>query len=179
MNLLFVCTFNICRSVLAERLARRELELRASDFTVQSAGTHAVPGEPMHPYVTEVLRQRGASCDGFTSRRLASADVSGADLILTATTAHRDDVIAASPDALRKTFALKEFLRLAAFVPTGHHEGAALVQEVSAMRGRTGYVKPIEDDIPDPPATMAAFESCAAVLGTSISGVLDTICKRG
>jgi protein-tyrosine phosphatase len=59
-TILFVCTGNICRSALAERLGRAYLNqwLRdtASAIRVVSAGTQAVVGSAMHPDSALVLR---------------------------------------------------------------------------------------------------------------------------
>ena len=46
MKLLFVCSGNICRSPMAEALAKRELERRDFPAVVTSAGTLGIFGEP-------------------------------------------------------------------------------------------------------------------------------------
>jgi protein-tyrosine-phosphatase len=54
MNVLFVCTANGGRSVMAERLLRREAGGR---HAARSAGSN--PGTAAHPQVVDVLRELG------------------------------------------------------------------------------------------------------------------------
>ncbi|HEX9528470.1 MAG TPA: hypothetical protein VF951_13310, partial [Streptosporangiaceae bacterium] len=73
-GILFVCTGNVCRSVIAERLARRGLRARlgadARRFRVASAGIAGLDGCPVHPYTAEALSWLGADADGFVSHAL-------------------------------------------------------------------------------------------------------------
>ena len=122
-GILFVCTGNLCRSVIAERLARRGLHARlgadACRFRVASAGIAALDGCPVHPYTAEALGRLGTDADGVVSRALTAADVDAADLILTADRKHRDAVMAMRPGASRRAYLLREFARLAAVAPFG------------------------------------------------------------
>jgi protein-tyrosine phosphatase len=121
-RVLHVCVGNVCRSVLAEHLMR-DAALRlarggnpcrpAGLLTVASAGTQAVPGRAMNPHIAAILAARGIRPDGFRSTRFTPTAALGADLILTATRAERNAVVAAKPAALRRTFTLNEFARLA------------------------------------------------------------------
>lgn len=116
-GILFVCTGNLCRSVIAEQLARRGLRARlgvgARGFRVSSAGTAALDGCPVHPYTAEALSSLGADADVAASHALTAADIDAADLILAAGQEHRDAVLAARPSASRRAYLLREFARLA------------------------------------------------------------------
>ena len=122
-GILFVCTGNLCRSVIAERLARRGLHARlgadACRFRVASAGIAALDGCLVHPYTAEALGRLGADADGVVSHALTADDVEAADLILTAGREHRDAVMAMRPGASRRAYLLREFARLAAVAPLG------------------------------------------------------------
>src|SRR4051795_1365012 len=111
-TVLFVCTGNICRSALAERLGRAYLdEVLAEDSAavrLVSAGTQAVVGSAMHPDSALVLRGFGGNPDGFVARQLTDGLVMDADLVLTMTRGHRRDVLTLAPRALARTFTLRE-----------------------------------------------------------------------
>jgi protein-tyrosine phosphatase len=191
-RLLYVCVANVCRSVLAERLTRRGVAVRLGDraesFHIGSAGTEAMPGRDMHPYVHHALQARGADGAGFASRRLTTGLVSGSDLVLTATAAERDRAIELVPAGLRRTFTIREFARLAhhADPPPVHpsplpdlaDDARVAVAAAHGMRGQVPYVDPADEDIPDPEPTRAAFEQCAASLAAWLEPVLAALCRR-
>ncbi len=74
MRLLFVCTGNVCRSSIAERLAgawvRQKLAHSPEADTVQinSAGLSAVAGRPIDPHSAAALVDLGGDPTGFRSR---------------------------------------------------------------------------------------------------------------
>jgi protein-tyrosine phosphatase len=170
--LLFVCHANICRSPMAERLARHELgENRAA-----SAGTHALPDEPMHPSAARVLRERGADPDGFRSRRLSAELVASADLVLTATRQERSVCVALAPSAVGRAFTIRQFGRLAGAVPRRKATTAELLDEIRAVRGRLQPVGPEEDDLADPVyGSVADFRACATEIRRSLDPALALI----
>ncbi|GAA1890920.1 hypothetical protein [Lapillicoccus jejuensis] len=98
-HLLFVCSANRARSVLAELHARRLLlRYDAPSLTVASAGTEAVAGEPVWPPAMLAARGAGLDPSAHRSRPLAASLVAEADLVLTATRAQRDAVRARFAD---------------------------------------------------------------------------------
>ncbi|WP_430334163.1 low molecular weight phosphatase family protein [Rhodococcus sp. ACT016] len=143
MQLLFVCTGNICRSPSAERLATAWAARNgASDLTASSAGTRAVVGSGIEPTAAHILSMLGGDPDGFVARRLTPAIAGSADLILTMTESHRDAVLRIAPRQLKRTFTLLEAAHLAAAV------GPATVAELAAARGTVA--RPANADVPDP-----------------------------
>ncbi|WP_162450338.1 protein tyrosine phosphatase [Phytoactinopolyspora mesophila] len=202
-RVLYVCVHNVCRSVLAERLARSYLANRQGAFAehvyVGSAGTRAIPGQPMHPYVGDVLRTRDADIGDFTSKRLTARLVMESDLVLAATAEERDRAISMAPAALGRTFTICEFARLVGLAERGYegfgvdafdhdeNEGADgseggvartagnIVHAAHQMRGQGPYVPPVTDDIPDPPPTREAFEKCADRVEKGVWGGLGLI----
>ncbi len=114
-RVLVVCTGNICRSPLAERLLQARLADRGvdlSDVVVASAGTRAVIGYPMDEVAADELARVGGDPAGHVARQLTSTIVGSADLIVTATLAHRSEVVTVHPPALRYAFGLLELVRL-------------------------------------------------------------------
>jgi protein-tyrosine phosphatase len=150
-HILLVCTGNICRSPLAERLLRVGLAAglgpaAADSYHVSSAGTRAWEGSPMDRTAARELRRLGGDPAGFRSRQLVAAHVEAADLVLTATVAHRSVVLSETPEALRRTFTIRELAGLApALIPD--KDLARLVAQGAASRGAV----PSDDlDIIDP-----------------------------
>ena len=111
-TVLLVCTGNICRSALAERLSRaflnEALGEHAGEVRLVSAGVGAVVGSGMHPDSALVLRGLGGDPDDFRARQLVDDMAIDADLTLTMTRAHRREVLKVAPRALSRTFTLRE-----------------------------------------------------------------------
>jgi low molecular weight protein-tyrosine phosphatase len=178
-RILFVCTGNMCRSPLAERLARARLLGRgAVAVEVMSAGTHAVVGAPVHSDTADVLLRLGGDPAGFTARQLTEEIIGSADLILTATAAHREFVVAMCPGAVGRAFTILEFCALAATVPAASVKAAAdapgraraLTAAVSALRREMADVPPGGLDIPDPVGRPMAVQEATAL---AIARALD------
>jgi protein-tyrosine-phosphatase len=158
-TVLLVCTGNICRSALAERLGRAFLAQvmgeGAGAVRLVSAGTRAVVDSAMHPHSALVLRGFGAEAGDFRARQLVERMAADADLTLTMTRDHRREVLRHVPRALGRTFTLREaadLLRLVGDTQPGgadlSERGRALVKEMAAQRPlRHGDA---DDDVPDP-----------------------------
>ena len=113
VRILTVCTGNICRSPVAERILQAGLdEVRPGTFKVRSAGTLAVVGAPVQLPSARIIESRGGSPDGFAARQLTPGMLRGADIILTLTASHRSDVARLEPSVLRRAFTIREFARM-------------------------------------------------------------------
>jgi protein-tyrosine phosphatase len=112
MRLLFVCTGNICRSPLAERLsstwAEQSLGAGAATVHIASAGTDALEGKSMDTRSAAALVKLGGDPTGFIARTIVPEMADSADLVLTMTRRQRRLVLAQAPRALRHTFTLPE-----------------------------------------------------------------------
>ncbi|MHB8451676.1 MAG: arsenate reductase/protein-tyrosine-phosphatase family protein, partial [Mycobacteriales bacterium] len=141
---LHVCTGNICRSPIAERLMRAALDALpgGAGVAVASSGTAALVGSAMSPEAAAVLAELGVDPVGFRARDLTADQVAAAALVLTATREHRARVVSLHPPAAVRAFTLREFARLTAGVrPAALPPGApalrlpALVQAAHQRRG--------------------------------------------
>lgn len=111
-SVLFVCTGNSCRSVMAEGLMKKYLKvLGKNDITVRSAGVHASAGYPPTDETINVMGEEGIDAGGIRSSALTEEAIKSADLILVMTAAHRNEVIRRVPEASSKTFLLKGYGR--------------------------------------------------------------------
>ena len=107
--ILCVCTGNVCRSPVAERLLAVRL---GPTVSVVSAGTLGLTGRAIEPQMAAHLAALGLADVGFTARRLTEADVGRADLVLGLTREHRAEAVELAPSAVRRAFTLLEFARL-------------------------------------------------------------------
>ncbi|MEU2734088.1 low molecular weight phosphatase family protein [Streptomyces sp. NPDC007095] len=170
-RVLFVCTGNVHRSVLAERLLSARLP-PGSALRPESAGTQARPWSGMEASTRAVLEELGGDGSGFTARPLTARLVAGATLVLGLAREHREAAVRLAPSAMRRCFTLKEFVRLAVGgadevrggesaataqggVPDGEVPRVvdgfdAVVAAPAGRRGATAPVPPAEDDISDP-----------------------------
>jgi protein-tyrosine phosphatase len=113
VKILTVCTGNICRSPVAERLLQAGLDQAVpGGFQVASAGTRAMVGEPMQPISAEIVRTFGGDPEGFAARQLTPAILRGVDLVLTMTSGHRGEVLQLDASLLKRTFTIREFARM-------------------------------------------------------------------
>jgi len=116
VDLLFVCTGNICRSPVAERLTARWADeaLGGEAFSVGSAGTDAEVGRGIHPASAAALVELGGNPDGFTARSLVAGEAEQAGLVLTMTRRQRHVVLRDAPRAMQRCFTLPEAAELLA-----------------------------------------------------------------
>lgn len=156
VRLLFVCTGNLCRSAAADRIVSAWAARSGRSVAVRSAGTRAPVGRPIHPSTERALRRHQVPAGDFTSRLLSEADVEWADLVLTMTGQHREEVLAVSPRGMHKCFTLLEAAALCAAVPParpsppGMRRGAAVAAALREARMQFARAHGPDFDIIDP-----------------------------
>ena len=194
LDILTVCTGNICRSPLAAQL----LATRLADLgvTVSSAGTRARGGTPMTPEAQALAADRGIPSSlsaEHAARYLTPAHVTAADLVLAMTRDHRREIVELDPSRVRTAFTVRELARLAADV--SHDElraaasavagsGSAVSAEARArfaaalavVAGRRGLVlppaSPDDDDVIDPYGrSTATYERSADEMAPGLAAV--------
>jgi sulfate adenylyltransferase len=111
IQVLFVCTANICRSAFAEALSRNLLG-EQDEVTVTSAGIHGFVDRPMDLPMAVEVASRGGDAGYFRSRKLTFDMVDKADLVLTAEVAHRSYILDDRPAVFRRMFTFGQFARM-------------------------------------------------------------------
>lgn len=131
-RILFVCTGNTCRSLMAEGIALkmlRSLNLEG-EIEVSSAGLAAFPDAPGSPEALGVLSGEGIDLSDHRAVQLNSEMVRRADLILTMTASQKRQVLELFPEARGKVYILKEFVD-----PVAHpEENLRLTQLVDLIK---------------------------------------------
>ncbi|MDP3044033.1 MAG: low molecular weight protein arginine phosphatase [Eubacteriales bacterium] len=113
ITILFVCTGNTCRSPMAAGLARHLLaqggELRVQ---VLSAGVWALPGAKATEEAVEALAEQGIDISEHRSTMLTADLIEQADVVLTMTATHKQNVLQAGGQAEHKVFTIGEYARM-------------------------------------------------------------------
>lgn len=164
-RVLAVCHANHCRSPIVEHLLRRAADAARLGWVVTSAGTHARPGQPCHPYTSRVLIERGVDASDFRSTALAAAGLAGADLVLTADLEQRRQVAALDPTAVPRTFPLLAMAAWLAQSPPparGHAAAGGLIELALAGRSRSQPLSSEQQVLRDPLGRgLRHFRRCA------------------
>lgn len=105
-RVLFLCTGNATRSVIGEALLRRD----RPEWSVDSAGTWAIPGLPSSRRTLAALESVGVAKPGHLSRPLESAHLDNADIVVCFERDHVGHVRRRHPEAATRTATIGRLL---------------------------------------------------------------------
>lgn len=152
LRILVVCTANVCRSPVAERLLARQLVEHHRPAIVASAGTHGGQHE-VHPHTVDAAGAVGLDLSDHRSRAVDAPMLAGegADLVLTMEREHLRHIVALDPSVWPRAFTLREAVRRASQLgPAGDsfHEWRS---QLGAGRRAADLLRPDPaDDVADP-----------------------------
>jgi protein-tyrosine phosphatase len=186
LRVLVVCTGNIARSPLAERLLRARFAAAGVDAVVSSAGTGALVGHAMTPEAAALAERFGADASGHSARQLTAGMLDEADLVLTASKSHRAEVASLLPRAVRKSYTMREFARIAEFVTNDPSADVAplpgeaplpLLEAVSMSRGFAPPPEsPEEDNVVDPYRRPAeVYEEAGQLIDAATASIVAAV----
>jgi protein-tyrosine-phosphatase len=111
LKILFVCTGNIVRSVMAEAFTLSMLPRRnGTKVEIGSAGLEAEEGEAPPESVVTIMKEYRLDVSGHKAHRLEAEDVENADLILTMAKHNSQRLLTTYQEAVERVFTLKEFV---------------------------------------------------------------------
>lgn len=147
----------------------------AAGLAVSSAGVHALVGRPMDEGAATAMVQLGFNPTQHRARQFEPAMAAAADLILTAERYHLDTLLQEVPTALRKTFSIKEFARIAPYLRPGP-PAQVVMQAASARSLVPRPADPSADDVADPHGQpVSVNRATAAELTKAVDAIVGAL----
>ncbi len=157
-SVLFVCTGNSCRSVMAKGLLEKMLTLEKQHskskekLQALSAGTAAPPEAGATKETIELMAGEGIDVSSHKTTLLTDDLIRGVDLILVMERKHKEIILGRVPEVKEKVYLLTEFARMP--------EEKTLV----------------DPDIPDPIGkSMEVYKECLKIIKESVKRMVKCV----
>lgn len=174
MQVLFVCTGNICRSPMGELMF--PLFFHDDSITTDSAGVQGLIDNPIDPSSARLMQQDGIDASAFRSKRLTPQLAMSSDLVLCFTEHQRKKIVELAPRMRSSTFLLTDFADLCDYcAKNGLIEGDMLEDRLDSVLTNASLVRPMlppAHDIDDPyRKEFPAFETAHQQIGEAFASI--------
>ena len=190
MRILFVCTGNMCRSPMAEGLARTVIDHRYPEkkqqFYFSSAGVAALGGNPPTSEAVEVMMERGIDISEHRAVGVTRSFIEASDLVLTMEEAHRKIIAGIAGGARPPVFLLLELGEAAGSLlaaPDGVRGGTDCLSELLRVAGKGERDDPLMRkksrlEVPDPIGMPAEeYRRVAVMMEEAIENILKALAR--
>lgn len=109
-KIMFVCTGNICRSAMADKLLAKRVKEEKLDIQVFSCGTCAENGDYPTLEAIETMQEYGVDIREHRATNIRNSKIEEMDLVLCATTTHKSTVLNMYPKLDGKVYTMKEYV---------------------------------------------------------------------
>ncbi len=109
-KIMFVCTGNICRSAMAEKLLAKRVKEENLDAEIYSCGTFAENGDYPTVEAIEAMQEYDVDMKKHRATNIRESNIEKMDLILCATTNHKNMVLQLYPQLNGKIYTMKEYV---------------------------------------------------------------------
>lgn len=109
MKVMFICTGNICRSAMAHAMLEKKIKEIKKDIEVYSCGIFAENGDVSTNEAVQTMKEYDIDLTNHKATNIQNSKIKDMDIILCATTAHKNNVINMYPELKEKIFTMKEY----------------------------------------------------------------------
>jgi len=111
MKIMFICTGNICRSAMAHVMLEQRAKEENKNIKVYSCGVYAQNGDrPTKEAITVLKTIYDVNLENHRATNIANSKIEEMDIILCATTSHKNNVLNRYPELEGKVFTMKEYV---------------------------------------------------------------------
>lgn len=109
-KIMFVCTGNICRSAMAEKLLNKRAKEEKLNIEAYSSGTFAENGDYPTIEAIETMQEYNIDMKSHRATNIKKSNIEEMDLVLCATTNHKNMVLQLYPELEGKVYTMKEYV---------------------------------------------------------------------
>lgn len=109
MKIMFICTGNICRSAMAHKMLEKKAKEENKDIEVYSCGVFAEDGDVPTYEGIDVMKEYGIDLSKHRATNIRNSNIKDMDVILCATSSHKNNVISMYPELKEKVYTMKEY----------------------------------------------------------------------
>lgn len=110
MKIMFICTGNICRSAMAHAMLKEKAKEQKKNIEVYSCGLFAQNGDIPTYEAIQTMKEYNIDLSSHRATNIKNSNIKDMDVILCATTNHKNGVISMYPELKNIVYTMKEYV---------------------------------------------------------------------